>query len=152
MSQSKMGENEIVEHIRDEDDKNGDNSEINDDEGSIKRSCIWNHFSEKKIDQSIAICKYCKKVLSGSTKGGTNYLKCHLETVCKKYQKNSVNQILIVVSSKDPMKSFKLNQEDSRKFLARLIISAELRFHRPSSTADDDHCSRISLCPFRPGR
>ena len=130
MSESKMGENEIVEHIRNEGDKNEDNSEIDCDKNSKKRSWVWTHFIEKKkSDGSIAIYKYCKKISSGNTKGGTGHLKWHLKNVCKKYQKNPVNQILIEGSSKDPVKSFKFNQEKSRKLLAKFIICAELLFH-----------------------
>ena len=38
MSQSEMDENETIESIRDEDDKNKDNSEIKGDKGSKKIS------------------------------------------------------------------------------------------------------------------
>ena len=90
---------------------------------------MWNHFiEERKSDASIATCKHCKKILSGSTKGGTSHLKRHLENICKKYQKNLVNQMLIVGSSKDPVKSFKFNQEENRKLLTKFIICVELSF------------------------
>ena len=46
MSESKMGENETVEHIRNEGDKNEDKSEIDCDKSSNKRSWVWTHFIE----------------------------------------------------------------------------------------------------------
>ena len=112
-----MDENETIESIRDEGDKNEeDNSEFDGDKGSKKRSQVQDHFSEeRKDDKPIATCKHCKKVLSGNTKGGTSHLKHHLENVCKKYQKNLVNQMFITVSSKDLVKAFKFNQEETRK-------------------------------------
>ncbi|XP_038984879.1 zinc finger BED domain-containing protein RICESLEEPER 1-like [Phoenix dactylifera] len=129
MPHSKMGENEIVEDLKDEDDGNEDTVENDCDKNSRKRSWVWNHFIEEKNSEgSIAKCKYCKKVLSGSTKGGTSHLKRHLEKVCKKYQKNPTNQLLLLPSSKDPIKAFKFNQEESRKILAKFIICAELPF------------------------
>ena len=72
-----MDENETVQNIRDGDDKDEDTVEaIESDKGSKKRSWVWNHFIEKKkSDGPIAICKYCKKVLSGNTKGGISHLK-----------------------------------------------------------------------------
>ena len=66
--------------------------------------------------------------MCGSTKEGANHLKWHLENICKKYQKNSINQIFIVLSSKDPMKPFKFNQEQNIKFLTKLFIFIDLLF------------------------
>ncbi|XP_038988236.1 uncharacterized protein LOC120112713 [Phoenix dactylifera] len=129
MSHSKVGENETVEDLRNEDDRNEDTADNVCDNSSKKRSWVWNHFIEEKNSEgSIAKCKYCKKVLSGSTKGGTSHLKRHLENVCKKYQKNPTNQLLLLPSSKDPIKCFKFNQEESRKILAKFIICAKLPF------------------------
>ena len=44
-----MVENEIVEHTRNENDKNEDNSKIDCDKGSKKKILSMNHFIEKKI-------------------------------------------------------------------------------------------------------
>ena len=54
--------------------------------GFRKKSWVWNHLmKERKCDGSIAMCKYCIKVLSDSTKEGTSHLKYYLENIYKKY-------------------------------------------------------------------
>ena len=56
-----------------------------------------------------------------------------------------MNQMFIVASSKDLVKSFKFNQEESRKLLAKFIICAKLSFRTVEHLIFSDFMRSVQL-------
>lgn len=58
------------------------------------KSLVWNDFDRvKKGDTFVAICRHCKKRLSGSSTSGTSHLRNHL-TRCRRRTNHDIAQLL----------------------------------------------------------
>ncbi|KAJ3709070.1 hypothetical protein LUZ61_012775 [Rhynchospora tenuis] len=73
-----------------------------------RRSEVWEHFEESP-DGEKAKCKYCLKVLSGKSTGGTTHLKRHID-ICDKRPRGDVNQPL-TLHSRDEVRNIGLTQK-----------------------------------------
>lgn len=94
-------------------------------------STVWLDFDrETKGDEVVAICKHCKKKLSGKSSGGTSHLRNHLER-CPKKRKLGGGQRLLNVKQQDgsaKVETYEFDLETSRKDFARMIMYHELPF------------------------
>ncbi|XP_010273438.1 PREDICTED: zinc finger BED domain-containing protein RICESLEEPER 1-like [Nelumbo nucifera] len=106
-------------------------------------SLVWNDFERvKRGDVCVAVCKHCKKKLSGSSTSGTSHLRNHLKR-CQKISNHDIAQLLVVREKKkegpldlanfkfdqeqkkdEPLclENYKFDQERSRLDLVRMII------------------------------
>ncbi|XP_010272686.1 PREDICTED: zinc finger BED domain-containing protein RICESLEEPER 2-like [Nelumbo nucifera] len=106
-------------------------------------SLVWNDFERvKRADACYAVCKHCKKKLSGSSTSGTSHLRNHLKR-CRKRSNHDIAQLLVVREKKKEgsldlenfnfdqeqkkdetlsLESYKFEQERSRLDLVRMII------------------------------
>ncbi|KAJ3709069.1 hypothetical protein LUZ61_012774 [Rhynchospora tenuis] len=73
-----------------------------------RRSEVWEHFEESP-DGEKAKCKYCLKVLSGKSTGGTTHLKRHIEK-CDKRPRGDLNQP-VTLDSRDEVRNIVLTQK-----------------------------------------
>ncbi|KAL3508988.1 hypothetical protein ACH5RR_028389 [Cinchona calisaya] len=65
------------------------------------KSVVWNDFDRvKKGDTLVAICRHCKRKLSGSSTSGTSHLRNHLIR-CRKRSNHDVTQLLTRGKKKD---------------------------------------------------
>lgn len=100
---------------------------------SRRRSEVWKDFTEdKRPDGSAgARCKHCGLLLSASSNSGTSHLNRHLKLHCPRKKYKDVKEMFASASVKQcngGSKGFKLDQDVSRRNLAKLVISAELPF------------------------
>lgn len=76
-----------------------------------------------------AVCKHCKKPLSGASKAGTTHLKNHMKTCLMKKQKTCRQSTLNAVKGSDgsmKLGTYEFDQARSRRELANMIILHEL--------------------------
>lgn len=65
------------------------------------KSVVWNDFDRvKKGDTLVAICRHCKRKLSGSSTSGTSHLRNHLIR-CRRRSNHDVTQLLTRGKKKD---------------------------------------------------
>ncbi|XP_042483827.1 zinc finger BED domain-containing protein RICESLEEPER 1-like isoform X1 [Macadamia integrifolia] len=81
-------------------------------------SVVWNDFERvKKGDVCVAVCKHCKKKLSGSSTSGTSHLRNHLKR-CRKRTNHDITQLLVVREKKKDgtldLGNFKFDQEQKK--------------------------------------
>ncbi|CAA2971570.1 zinc finger BED domain-containing RICESLEEPER 1-like [Olea europaea subsp. europaea] len=58
------------------------------------KSVVWNDFDRvKRGDTFVAICRHCKRVLSGSSTSGTSHLRNHLIR-CRRRSNHDISQLL----------------------------------------------------------
>lgn len=58
------------------------------------KSAVWKDFDRiKRGDACVAVCKHCKKKLSGSSTSGTSHLRNHLIR-CRRRSNHDVSQML----------------------------------------------------------
>ncbi|XP_050233558.1 zinc finger BED domain-containing protein RICESLEEPER 2-like [Mercurialis annua] len=124
--------------------KNASNPAIAKDVTSIskarkKKSWVWEHFksNEDKKDPK-ANCKYCTKSLVCPPSSGTSCLSNHLSR-CKKYPYNvdkTQGTLAFTPTQKtdeggttNMLANWKFDQDECRKWLARMIIVDELSFN-----------------------
>ncbi|XP_026394892.1 zinc finger BED domain-containing protein RICESLEEPER 1-like [Papaver somniferum] len=63
-------------------------------------SLVWNDFERvKRPEGMFAICKHCKKKLSGSSTSGTSHLRNHLKR-CMKRTNHDIQQMIVVKEKK----------------------------------------------------
>ncbi|KAL1370376.1 hypothetical protein AAHE18_01G055900 [Arachis hypogaea] len=82
------------------------------------KSVVWNDFDRiKKGDTCVAICRHCKKKLSGSSSSGTSHLRNHLIR-CQRRSNHGVAQF---ITSREKRKegtlaiaNFNLGQDQNR--------------------------------------
>ena len=97
-----------------------------------KRSEVWDHFDKVIVDEKVkAKCKYCKKLLGGSSNDGTSHLKGHL-LICPRKKifdgKTDKGQTFLTpktLQGKQELCTWIYNAENSRKELAHAIILHE---------------------------
>ncbi|KAK3042429.1 hypothetical protein RJ639_000153 [Escallonia herrerae] len=63
-------------------------------DSSRLKSVVWRDFDRvKKGDKCVAVCRHCKKRLSGSSTSGTSHLRNHLIR-CRRRSNNDISQLL----------------------------------------------------------
>ncbi|WCJ24851.1 Zinc finger BED domain-containing protein RICESLEEPER 2 [Euphorbia peplus] len=82
------------------------------------KSLVWNDFDRvKKGDTFVAICRHCKKKLSGSSTSGTSHLRNHLIR-CQRRSNHGISQFLTAREKKDnnqlALSSVNIDQEQQR--------------------------------------
>ncbi|KAJ4757216.1 Zinc finger BED domain-containing protein RICESLEEPER 1 [Rhynchospora pubera] len=87
------------------------------------RSEVWEHF-EKTADGERAICKYCSKILSGNSKGGTTHLKRHID-ICDKRPRGHVNQP-VTIDSGDEVRNRNIGLIQKETWLEDVVKKAIL--------------------------
>ncbi|KAI9114764.1 hypothetical protein K1719_014462 [Acacia pycnantha] len=93
------------------------------------KSVVWNDFDRvKKGDAYMAICKHCKKRLSGSSSSGTSHLRNHL-TRCQRRSNHGISQCIAA--------------REKRKE-ASLVIS-NISFDQDQKKDDDLHLVNIKF-------
>ncbi|KAK9088255.1 hypothetical protein Scep_027337 [Stephania cephalantha] len=80
-------------------------------------SVVWNDFERvKRDDIMVAICKHCKKKLSGSSTSGTSHLRNHLNRCLGRFNREINPQLLVVRERKRhrtvELENYKFYQED----------------------------------------
>ncbi|XP_074367181.1 zinc finger BED domain-containing protein DAYSLEEPER-like [Apium graveolens] len=99
-----------------------------------QRSDIWKIFTMNPIDDTKAICNYCKKVYVYETKNGTSSLWHHANQCVKNPNKKAnKNQPMLTFEKKKEgtggtLKSHTFNFEKCRKALAEMVIIDEYPF------------------------
>ncbi|XLR49967.1 hypothetical protein S83_000639 [Arachis hypogaea] len=89
------------------------------------KSVVWNDFDRiKKGDTCVAICRHCKKKLSGSSSSGTSHLRNHLIR-CQRRSNHGVAQF---ITSREKRKegtlaiaNFNLGQDQNRDETLSLV-------------------------------
>ncbi|XP_059663319.1 zinc finger BED domain-containing protein RICESLEEPER 1-like [Cornus florida] len=78
------------------------------------KSVVWNDFDRiKNGDTCVAVCRHCKKKLSGSSTSGTSHLRNHLIR-CRRRSNHDVAQLLTKGKKKEAtaaLSNFSLDQE-----------------------------------------
>ena len=90
---------------------------------------VWNHFDREIVKgEWKAICKYCKKALSGELGHGTNHLRNHFN-ICPLRTTRDIKQTMlnakVSLDGKAGLAKHLLDQGEARKELATMIILHE---------------------------
>ncbi|XP_071703230.1 zinc finger BED domain-containing protein RICESLEEPER 2-like [Rutidosis leptorrhynchoides] len=97
-------------------------------DSSRLKSAVWKDFDRvRRGDACVAVCKHCKKKLSGSSTSGTSHLRNHLIR-CRRRTNHDVSQMLI--SSKGKKKEASLtpvtltyDQDETKPDITNLITA-----------------------------
>ena len=88
------------------------------------KSVVWNDFDRiKKGDTCVAVCRHCKKRLSGSSTSGTSHLRNHLIR-CQKRIANGVPQLYAREKKKEAtlaIANFSYDQEQKKDEVLSLV-------------------------------
>ncbi|KAG5544860.1 hypothetical protein RHGRI_017351 [Rhododendron griersonianum] len=87
-------------------------------DSSRLKSVVWNDFDRvKKGESYMAVCRHCKKKLSGSSTSGTSHLRNHLIR-CRRRSNHDVSQLLSVKGKKKEVTvaftNYNFNQEQRK--------------------------------------
>ncbi|GFP87890.1 zinc finger bed domain-containing protein ricesleeper 1 [Phtheirospermum japonicum] len=75
-------------------------------DSSRLKSVVWNDFDRVKRGESFAaICRHCKRILSGSSTSGTSHLRNHLIR-CRRRSNHDITQLLTRGKRKQPCSNF----------------------------------------------
>ncbi|PSS17646.1 Zinc finger BED domain-containing protein [Actinidia chinensis var. chinensis] len=89
------------------------------------KSVVWNDFDRvKKGDTYVAVCRHCKKKLSGSSTSGTSHLRNHLIR-CRRRTNHDIAQLLSTKGKKKEatlaIPSFNFDQEQRKGEMFNLV-------------------------------
>ena len=89
------------------------------------KSVVWNDFDRvKKGDTYVAVCRHCKKKLSGSSTSGTSHLRNHLIR-CRRRTNHDIAQLLSTKGNKKEstlaILSFNFDQEQRKGEMLNLL-------------------------------
>lgn len=97
------------------------------------KSVVWNDFDRvKKGDTFVAICRHCKRKLSGSSTSGTSHLRNHLIR-CRRRSNHDISQLLTRGKKKEgtlAISNFSFDQEQ-RKAEAVSIVRTKFEQGHP---------------------
>lgn len=97
------------------------------------KSVVWNDFDRiKKGDKCIAVCRHCKKKLSGSSTSGTSHLRNHLIR-CQRRSNLGIPQLFAAREKKKEGTYLNLDQEQKKDEAFNLV---NIRFEQ-EQTKDD---------------
>lgn len=118
------------------------------------KSVVWNDFDRvKKGDTLVAICRHCKRKLSGSSTSGTSHLRNHLIR-CRRRSNHDVTQLLTRGKKKDgnvTLATLGFNQEQSKTESLSIINTKLDQGYRKDASISmenmnfDQKCSRLDL-------
>ncbi|XP_065851899.1 zinc finger BED domain-containing protein RICESLEEPER 1-like [Euphorbia lathyris] len=101
------------------------------------KSVVWNDFDRvKKGDNFVAICRHCKKKLSGSSTSGTSHLRNHLIR-CQRRSNHGISQFLTAREKKkeNPLALANVNIDQEQRRDEPLIV-VNYKFE-PGQVRDD---------------
>ncbi|GMY08912.1 zinc finger BED domain-containing protein RICESLEEPER 1-like isoform X1, partial [Fagus crenata] len=89
------------------------------------KSVVWNDFDRvKKGDTCVAVCRHCKKKLSGSSTSGTSHLRNHLIR-CQRRSNHGIAQYIAVREKKKEgtlaLANFNVDQEQRKDEVLSLV-------------------------------
>lgn len=89
------------------------------------KSVVWNDFDRiKKGDTCVAVCRHCKKKLSGSSTSGTSHLRNHLIR-CQRRSTHGITQLYTAREKKKEgtlaLTNFNLDQEQKKDEVLNLV-------------------------------
>ncbi|XP_048327895.2 zinc finger BED domain-containing protein RICESLEEPER 1 [Ziziphus jujuba] len=89
------------------------------------KSVVWNDFDRiKKGDTCVAVCRHCKKKLSGSSTSGTSHLRNHLIR-CQRRSSHGITQLYAAREKKKEgtlsLTNFNLDQEQKKDEVLNLV-------------------------------
>ncbi|KAH7533753.1 hypothetical protein FEM48_Zijuj04G0165100 [Ziziphus jujuba var. spinosa] len=89
------------------------------------KSVVWNDFDRiKKGDTCVAVCRHCKKKLSGSSTSGTSHLRNHLIR-CQRRSSHGIPQLYAAREKKKEgtlsLTNFNLDQEQKKDEVLNLV-------------------------------
>ncbi|KAL3848699.1 hypothetical protein ACJIZ3_010581 [Penstemon smallii] len=106
------------------------------------KSVVWNDFDRvKKGETFVAICRHCKRVLSGSSRSGTSHLRNHLIR-CRRRSNHDVTQLLTRGKKKQStisLANFSYNQvpiKDEIVTVANMVNAGSFDFDHRRSQVD----------------
>lgn len=101
------------------------------------KSVVWNDFDRiKKGDTCVAVCRHCKKKLSGSSTSGTSHLRNHLIR-CQRRSTHGITQLYAAREKKKEgslaLANFNLDQEQKKDEVLNLV---NIRFEQDQLKED----------------
>ncbi|KAK3404892.1 zinc finger BED domain-containing protein RICESLEEPER 1 [Eucalyptus grandis] len=108
------------------------------------KSVVWNDFDRvKKGDLCVAICRHCKKKLSGSSTSGTSHLRNHLIR-CQRRSNHDITQLIPARERKRErplaIANFSFNQEQKKDEGLNLV---NIKFD--SDQVKDDNANAVTV-------